>query len=746
MRIPRLLIIGTAGVTGGQTATADFISSGSAVYEPTVSSQFTASIDFIPGTNVNASRDPELDTAGEWTVSNATLAATGTLALTSATSVAKLYNSTVIPEDNYDITITVDSLDGTGWALHSVNTTLAIIIGASKIGDITSTGTYEFKNVLLNNSYLTLAQYNGTATAITVSDYSWEKVGTYEPTATPGSVTRSVDFIASGSAIYEPTATVGGGLQTVTADYIGTGSAVYEPTASPGAVTKTADYIATGSATYEPAAYICTGGNILSYSEAFDDDYYAGGTGPPALTAGQADPLGGTDAWIVTDASATTIPYLFVNNAPTTNGGPYTLSLFIKKDASPTVYPGILFGNAGAFRGIVCDPSDGSTTEMSFASGSTAAVEDYDATYYRFSVSGTTDGVDSDVWLYPAYNSDGSASSSAAAQGANTFFGAQFEECGVARTYNKTEIFTPVADYISTGSATYEPTVTAGAVTATADFISSGSTTYEPTATVGAVSVTADFIASGSATYEPTASPGAVTVTPDYISTGSATYEPTVQAFLEGRINADFIPSGSATYEPTASPGSVTKIADYIASGSSTYEPTATSVSTVVPDYIASGSATYEPAVTSPSVTATVTYIASGSRVYEPSITGGIPVVVAPSGGGWLYNKKNTKKRYDAFMRNREADARADEEFMRMLLGEQLQPGEKVVVDNLHKKVRVRLEVDTDIEELAPQIQAAVPFPVIIERMKRRKKPRRIITKEVIMQDDAEIMKRLFNS
>ena len=459
------------------------------------------------------------------------------------------------------------------------------------------------------------------------------------------------------------------------------------------------------------------------------------------MTSGQSDPLGGTNAYIVDDISASDVSALRVDGVTASAGDDYTLSSFIKKDASPTVYPGMLWGQSTNWRGIVIDPSDGSFVNVSFTSaGTTAVVEDYDANWWRAKVSGSSGFASQRVYLYPAYNSTGTGTSNTASTGTNIFFGAQFEQCSSATYYKKTELFTVDVDYISTGSAVYEATPSSS-ITATVDFIPSGSATYEATPSVGAVTATADYIASGSATYEATPAPGAVTKTADYIGSGSAVYEPTLTTLVAGQINADFISSGSAVYEPTASPGSVTKIADYIGSGSATYEPTAASVYTLTPDYISTGSATYEPTLTSPSVTVNVTYIASGSRVYEASITGGIPVV--SGGGGFRFDKKGTRRRYNQFMRNREADALADAEFMRMLLGEQLQPGEKVVVDNLHKKVRVRLEIDAGIDEVAAEVKKAVPFPVIIERMTRKK--RRVVTKEVIMRDDAEIMKRLFN-
>ena len=89
---------------------------------------------------------------------------------------------------------------------------------------------------------------------------------------------------------------------------------------------------------------------------------------------------------------------------------------------------------------------------------------------------------------------------------------------------------------------------------------------------------------------------------------------------------------------------------------------------------------------------------------------------------------------------------------MRALLGHDLQEGEQIVVKNANsdtkRKVLIKINVDSDIEELAPQLAKIVPFPVIIERLPRRELPvrkRRKITREIILKDDADVMKRLFN-
>ena len=184
----------------------------------------------------------------------------------------------------------------------------------------------------------------------------------------------------------------------------------------------------------------CDNVNVLTYSEAFDNAYWADDANTPGLTSGQSDPLGGTNAYIADDNSATAVSALKINAVTTTSSEYWTLSVFLKKDASPTAYPAILWGQATNYRGIVVDPTDGSFVNVSFtSSGTTGSVESYDANFWRVSVSGVSDFTSQGVWIYPAYNEDGSDTSAANSKGSNVFFGAQFEQCIAATTYKSTE-------------------------------------------------------------------------------------------------------------------------------------------------------------------------------------------------------------------------------------------------------------------------------------------------------------------
>ena len=133
----------------------------------------------------------------------------------------------------------------------------------------------------------------------------------------------------------------------------------------------------------------CDNVNVLTYSEAFDNAYWADDANTPGLTSGQSDPLGGTNAYIADDNSATADSALKINAVTTTSSEYWTLSVFLKKDASPTAYPAIVWGQATNYRGIVVDPTDGSFVNVSFtSSGTTGSVESYDANFWRVSVSG----------------------------------------------------------------------------------------------------------------------------------------------------------------------------------------------------------------------------------------------------------------------------------------------------------------------------------------------------------------------
>jgi hypothetical protein len=138
-----------------------------------------------------------------------------------------------------------------------------------------------------------------------------------------------------------------------------------------------------------------------------------------------------------------------------------------------------------------------------------------------------------------------------------------------------------------------------------------------------------------------------------------------------------------------------------------------------------------------------VLYISSGLADVNGSIERNKPRT------GWDIKKRDVNLKYKAWKDTRKEQQDSDAAFMRMLLGEELQEGESLVVDDVMdvgtKKVRIRLDTTDALEGLQPALEAAVPFPVIVERMPRHKKKRRVITKEVVQRDDAEVMRRLFD-
>ena len=175
-------------------------------------------------------------------------------------------------------------------------------------------------------------------------------------------------------------------------------------------------------------------------------------------------------------------------------------------------------------------------------------------------------------------------------------------------------------DFVSAATSVYEPTVSApsGTQDVTADFISSATSVYEPTVTTGAVTVTADFIAASTSVHESTLTVGAVTITADFVSAATSVYEPTV--FSGSAIIPDFIAAATSVYEPTVTTGAVTIAADLIAAGTIVYEPSVSSAVNISADFIAAATSVHEAIVGVGAVTILADFISSGTIVYEPSI------------------------------------------------------------------------------------------------------------------------------
>ena len=169
--------------------------------------------------------------------------------------------------------------------------------------------------------------------------------------------------------------------------------------------------------------------NIILWSEIFDNGYWDDDASTPSVTYGQIDPQGGSTAALVTDSDGGALSMTRHNNQPTTAGQEYTLSIFVKKDASPTVYPCIVFGYTSNWRAAFMDPSNGDYTIAAWALGDTVSVvEDYNTEYWRWSVSGTANGTGCALGYYPAYTTNYAVNfSESAAQGSTVFWGAQFE-------------------------------------------------------------------------------------------------------------------------------------------------------------------------------------------------------------------------------------------------------------------------------------------------------------------------------
>ena len=104
------------------------------------------------------------------------------------------------------------------------------------------------------------------------------------------------------------------------------------------------------------------------------------------------------------------------------------------------------------------------------------------------------------------------------------------------------------ADFISSASVIYQPSITAGAGTLAADFIGSASAIYQPDVS-GTGILEADFVASASQIFDSVLSAGSAGLDADFISSASTVYDPTLEA-AGATITADFIASASEVFEP----------------------------------------------------------------------------------------------------------------------------------------------------------------------------------------------------
>lgn len=123
------------------------------------------------GAELNA--DPELDTLALWTQQVGTWTATGTLngsGFTPASGNPEIAQMDAVAGQLYRVTVTIDAVDGTGFFLY---------LGDTQIAILDAPGTYLGWGVVAGvypEDFSVWRSSSGTATSITISDFSWKAV------------------------------------------------------------------------------------------------------------------------------------------------------------------------------------------------------------------------------------------------------------------------------------------------------------------------------------------------------------------------------------------------------------------------------------------------------------------------------------------------------------------------------------------------------------------------------------------
>jgi len=187
--------------------------------------------------------------------------------------------------------------------------------------------------------------------------------------------------------------------------------------------------------------------NLQTYSNDLRNTAEAGGARPwtetGTGTCGQTaiGPDGTTSAWVLNDTGGAALYLRSGGNVAVSASVAYTTSVFVKKAAILTVAPLIEIkytGGVTTYIQQVLNPVSGTVVNLT---GSTAptqvVVSSHNADYWRVSITATSPASTNValISLYPAINTDASATLSTAAQGANTFYGVDIELGAFATPY-----------------------------------------------------------------------------------------------------------------------------------------------------------------------------------------------------------------------------------------------------------------------------------------------------------------------
>lgn len=176
-------------------------------------------------------------------------------------------------------------------------------------------------------------------------------------------------------------------------------------------------------------------------------------------------PDGTTTADTIADSSATVLQDVLQNSSGLANdSGTYVYSVFIKKTSGATSFPGIQLGLIGGTSvinaGVTLNTDTGIMTTTSFLANTPTYqnVVDY-GTYWRFVIGCTNNSTGNTAlvaYIYPAVNTDGSATWNVATTGSCITWGAQVEKQGYESSYipTTTATVTRSADIFSPDNGT----------------------------------------------------------------------------------------------------------------------------------------------------------------------------------------------------------------------------------------------------------------------------------------------------
>lgn len=228
--------------------------------------------------------------------------------------------------------------------------------------------------------------------------------------------------------------------------------------------------------------------NLCLQSNAFTTTWAA--SGATSTAQNQTDPAGvANSAWTLGDTDGAVIADFRQTVTVPNDSTKWTFSAFLKKTTSAASFPGIgiifIGGSAALVQATINTDTGAGTIRTGSTAGATVSVTSISATYWRASVTianDTSGNTSARIAMYPAVNTDGSATWAAATTGTAVFGFDQFENAAFPSSYIPT---TTVAVTRAADSLSFPFLPSPQAMTVYADFVEGG--TYLDSAAAVAV-------------------------------------------------------------------------------------------------------------------------------------------------------------------------------------------------------------------------------------------------------------------